>query len=100
MSAPDYPDIKVELYSENGMRNIVEKRFDAGVRLGRREIAPRTCCGVTSPAATLSNRPLCLRLNGRSQPLAAPAEFGCDGGTNLLASTSSPLGNQRIYSTS
>ena len=53
VSAPDYPDIKVELYSESGMRNIVEKRFDAGVRLGRREIAPTTCCGVTSPAATL-----------------------------------------------
>jgi DNA-binding transcriptional LysR family regulator len=30
----DYPDIKVELYSDNGMRNIVEERFDAGVRLG------------------------------------------------------------------
>ena len=30
----DYPDISVELYSDNGMRNIVEERFDAGVRLG------------------------------------------------------------------
>ncbi|APO79584.1 LysR family transcriptional regulator protein (plasmid) [Rhizobium etli 8C-3] len=30
----NYPDIKVELYSDNGMRNIVEERFDAGVRLG------------------------------------------------------------------
>ncbi|WP_312944336.1 LysR family transcriptional regulator [Agrobacterium sp.] len=29
-----YPDVKVELYSDNGMRNIVEERFDAGVRLG------------------------------------------------------------------
>lgn len=29
-----YPDIHVELYSDNGMRNIVEERFDAGVRLG------------------------------------------------------------------
>jgi DNA-binding transcriptional LysR family regulator len=29
-----YPDIKVELYSDNGFRNIVEDRFDAGVRLG------------------------------------------------------------------
>jgi hypothetical protein len=47
VSAPDYPDIKVELYSENGMRNIVEKRFDAGVRLGESVDQPRTCCGVT-----------------------------------------------------
>lgn len=30
----EYPDVKVELYSDNGMRNIVEERFDAGVRLG------------------------------------------------------------------
>ncbi|WP_421566357.1 LysR family transcriptional regulator [Ochrobactrum sp. EDr1-4] len=30
----EYPDISVELYSDNGMRNIVEERFDAGVRLG------------------------------------------------------------------
>ncbi|RWA69655.1 MAG: LysR family transcriptional regulator [Mesorhizobium sp.] len=30
----DYPDLRVELYSDNGMRNIVEERFDAGVRLG------------------------------------------------------------------
>ncbi len=30
----NYPDIHVELYSDNGMRNIVEDRFDAGVRLG------------------------------------------------------------------
>ncbi|WP_065375159.1 LysR family transcriptional regulator [Ensifer adhaerens] len=30
----DYPDIKVELNRDNGFRNIVEERFDAGVRLG------------------------------------------------------------------
>ncbi|TXR46673.1 LysR family transcriptional regulator [Phyllobacterium endophyticum] len=30
----NYPDVRVELYSDNGMRNIVEERFDAGVRLG------------------------------------------------------------------
>ncbi|MER9247172.1 LysR family transcriptional regulator [Mesorhizobium sp. M0590] len=30
----DYPDVCVELYSDNGMKNIVEERFDAGVRLG------------------------------------------------------------------
>jgi DNA-binding transcriptional LysR family regulator len=30
----DYPDVKVELHSDNTMRNIVEERFDAGVRLG------------------------------------------------------------------
>jgi len=30
----NYPDVRVELYSDNGMKNIVEERFDAGVRLG------------------------------------------------------------------
>jgi len=30
----DYPDIKIELNSDNGFRDIVEERFDAGVRLG------------------------------------------------------------------
>lgn len=29
-----YPEIKVELSRDNGMRNIVEDRFDAGVRMG------------------------------------------------------------------
>ena len=30
----EFPDIRVELNSDNAMRNIVEDRFDAGVRLG------------------------------------------------------------------
>lgn len=30
----DYPDINVEFSVDNGFRNIVEERFDAGVRLG------------------------------------------------------------------
>ena len=30
----NFPDVRLELYSDNGMRNIVEERFDAGVRLG------------------------------------------------------------------
>jgi DNA-binding transcriptional LysR family regulator len=30
----DYPDIRLELSSDNAMRNIVEDRFDAGIRLG------------------------------------------------------------------
>src|SRR4051812_41104925 len=31
---PDYPDIKVEIALDQGLTNIVEQRFDAGVRLG------------------------------------------------------------------
>jgi len=30
----DYPDIRLEFSIDNGFRNIVEERFDAGVRLG------------------------------------------------------------------
>jgi len=31
---PDYPDVHVELHIESGFTDIVEERFDAGVRLG------------------------------------------------------------------
>ncbi len=31
---PDYPDIHVELSLDNGLRDIVAERFDAGVRMG------------------------------------------------------------------
>src|SRR3954471_13304705 len=31
---PDYPDLRLEVSVDNGLRNIVEERFDAGVRLG------------------------------------------------------------------
>jgi DNA-binding transcriptional LysR family regulator len=30
----DYPDLRLEVSIDNGLRNIVEERFDAGVRLG------------------------------------------------------------------
>jgi DNA-binding transcriptional LysR family regulator len=30
----DYPDVEVELVADNGFTNIVERQFDAGVRLG------------------------------------------------------------------
>lgn len=32
----DYPDISVEFFCDNGISNIVEQRFDAGIRLGER----------------------------------------------------------------
>ncbi|WP_250511185.1 LysR family transcriptional regulator [Caballeronia sp. GACF4] len=31
---PDYPDITIELFIDNGLTDIVEQRLDAGVRLG------------------------------------------------------------------
>ncbi len=31
---PEYPDIKVEIFTDYGLTNIVAERFDAGVRLG------------------------------------------------------------------
>ena len=31
---PDYPDIKVEVFADNSLIDIVEHRYDAGVRLG------------------------------------------------------------------
>ncbi|PDS63091.1 LysR family transcriptional regulator [Rhizobium anhuiense] len=32
----DYPDLKVELFCDNGISDIIEERFDAGIRLGER----------------------------------------------------------------
>lgn len=32
----DYPDVNVELYCDNGISDIIEERFDAGIRLGER----------------------------------------------------------------
>ncbi|AVC46409.1 UNVERIFIED_ORG: DNA-binding transcriptional LysR family regulator [Rhizobium sophorae] len=32
----EYPDINVEFFCDNGISNIIEERFDAGVRLGER----------------------------------------------------------------
>ena len=31
---PDYPDVSVEVVTDNGLTNIVSERYDAGVRLG------------------------------------------------------------------
>src|ERR1700754_354350 len=31
---PDYPDLKVEISIDQGLTDIVEERFDAGIRLG------------------------------------------------------------------
>ena len=31
---PEYPDIKVELFIDSGLTDIVAERFDAGVRAG------------------------------------------------------------------
>nr|WP_197901965.1 LysR family transcriptional regulator [Rhizobium sp. T136] len=32
----EYPDVNVELYCDNGISDIIEERFDAGIRLGER----------------------------------------------------------------
>ena len=61
----DYPDLRVELYSDNGMRNIVEERFDAGVRLGESvdrdmiavRIGPDLRMAVVGAPAYLKRRP-------------------------------------------
>jgi DNA-binding transcriptional LysR family regulator len=33
---PEYPDIQLEIFTDDGLTNIVAERFDAGVRLGER----------------------------------------------------------------
>ena len=42
----DFPDIKIELNANDGFINIVEERFDAGVRLGELALHPLAVVGM------------------------------------------------------
>lgn len=61
-----HPDISVELVAEQGLTDIVEKRFDAGVRLGESvekdmvavPIAPKARMCVVAAPSHLAGRPL------------------------------------------
>jgi DNA-binding transcriptional LysR family regulator len=63
---PDYPDIKVEISLDQALTNIVEQRFDAGVRLGEQvakdmiavRISPDIRFAVVGPPSCFANRPL------------------------------------------
>jgi DNA-binding transcriptional LysR family regulator len=65
---PDYPDIKVEIVLDQGLTNIVEQRFDAGVRLGEQvakdmiavRISPDVRFAVVAAPSYFANRPLPL----------------------------------------
>jgi len=63
---PDYPDIKVEIALDQALTNIVEQRFDAGVRLGEQvakdmiavRISPDVRFAVVGAPSYFTNRPL------------------------------------------
>jgi DNA-binding transcriptional LysR family regulator len=63
---PDYPDIKVEIALDQALTNIVEQRFDAGVRLGEQiakdmiavRISPDIRFAVVGAPSYFANRPL------------------------------------------
>jgi DNA-binding transcriptional LysR family regulator len=63
---PDYPDIKVEIALDQALTNIVEQRFDAGVRLGEQvakdmiavRISPDIRFAVVGAPSCFANRPL------------------------------------------
>jgi DNA-binding transcriptional LysR family regulator len=63
---PDYPDIKVEIALDQSLTNIVEQRFDAGVRLGEQvakdmiavRIGPDIRFAVVGAPSYLAGRPL------------------------------------------
>lgn len=62
---PDYPDIKVEIITEEVLANIVEQRLDAGVRLGEQvakdmiavRIGPDVRFAVVGAGAYFAKRP-------------------------------------------
>jgi DNA-binding transcriptional LysR family regulator len=63
---PDYPDIKVEIALDQALTNIVEQRFDAGVRLGEQvakdmiavRISPDIRFAVVGAPSYFADRPL------------------------------------------
>jgi DNA-binding transcriptional LysR family regulator len=65
----DYPEIRVEVVTENVLRDIVAERFDAGVRLGEHiekdmvalRIGPAMRMAVVGTPACFARRPVPLR---------------------------------------
>lgn len=63
---PDYPDLKVEISINQGLTDIVEERFDAGVRLGEQvakdmiavRIGPDVRMAVVGAPAYFADRPI------------------------------------------
>jgi Transcriptional regulator len=63
---PDYPDIKIEIALDQSLTNIVEQRFDAGMRLGEQvakdmiavRIGPDIRFAVVGAPSYLAGRPL------------------------------------------
>ena len=58
---PDYPDIKVEIVIDYGLRDIVAERYDAGVRTGEMVAkdtawAPTNTCPTPNPMAKRNSR--------------------------------------------
>jgi DNA-binding transcriptional LysR family regulator len=62
---PDYPDIKVDLITDQGLTDIVAERYDAGVRLAERvakdmtsvRVGPDMCMAVVGAPSYFSRRP-------------------------------------------
>ncbi len=65
---PKYPDIKVEVFTDNGMVDIVAERFDAGVRLGE-SLAQDMIAVRIGPDARFAAVATKSYLAGRSAPI-------------------------------
>ena len=64
----DYPDVKVEIALEEGLTNIVEQRFDAGVRLGE-QVAKDMIAMRISPDVRFAVIGAPSYFAGRSRPI-------------------------------
>jgi DNA-binding transcriptional LysR family regulator len=64
---PDYPDIKVEIALDQALTNIVEQRFDAGVRLGE-QVAKDMIAVRISPDVRFAVVGAPSYFEGRSRP--------------------------------
>lgn len=73
-----YPDINIEVTVDNGLTDIVDGRFDAGVRLGNRSpkiwlryVSPRICRWLSSGLQPISPKTACRRHPSSSNTIAA-----------------------------
>ncbi|NQE64693.1 LysR family transcriptional regulator [Caulobacter sp. RHG1] len=82
---PRYPDIKVELFIEAGLSDIVAERFDAGVRLGE-QVAKDMIAVRIGPDLQMAAVASPAYLAGRPRP-AAPDDLASHDCINLRLNT-------------
>lgn len=76
--ASDYPDVRVESFVDNALRDIVAEGFDAGIRLGEMIAQDMTAVRLTPPFRVLVvGTPAYLDRVGRPKTIAQLSSMNC-----------------------